>query len=142
LNFANAGAGVVNTLILGTAGGSRPRNRIGPLRQAVGPRGQAKKRGVAPQWARGVLCALDLSNDDRAARRRNAVQNLETVTVSFLSFSVSARIANLIFLVYISGAVTGGSLFALFRHATEAGAGRRYSITSSARASSVGEVIG
>jgi lipopolysaccharide assembly protein A len=44
-----------------------------------------------------------------------AVQNLETVTVSFLSFSISARIANLIFLVYISGAVTGGSLFALLR---------------------------
>jgi lipopolysaccharide assembly protein A len=44
-----------------------------------------------------------------------AVQNLETVSVSFLSFSVSARIANLIFLVYISGAVAGGSLFALLR---------------------------
>ena len=44
-----------------------------------------------------------------------AVQNLETVSVSFLSFSVSVRLANLIFLVYISGAVTGGSLFALLR---------------------------
>jgi hypothetical protein len=72
---------------------------------------QSKKRGVAPRWARGVLCALALSNDDRAARSRN--NHLRRV--SFLSFSVSARIANLIFLVYISGAVTGGSLFALLR---------------------------
>jgi putative membrane protein len=44
-----------------------------------------------------------------------AVQNLETVTVSFLSFSIRARIAILILLVYISGALTGSSLFALLR---------------------------
>jgi len=44
-----------------------------------------------------------------------AVQNLESVTVSFLGFSVSARMAVLVFVVYILGAATGGSLFALLR---------------------------
>jgi uncharacterized integral membrane protein len=44
-----------------------------------------------------------------------ALQNLETITVSFLGFSVSARIAILIFVVYVLGAATGGSLFALLR---------------------------
>jgi putative membrane protein len=44
-----------------------------------------------------------------------AVQNLETVTVSFLSFSIRAPIAFLILVVYMSGALTGGSLFALLR---------------------------
>jgi len=44
-----------------------------------------------------------------------ALQNLNTVTVSFLGFQVSARIAILIFIVYALGAATGGSLFALLR---------------------------
>lgn len=44
-----------------------------------------------------------------------AFQNLETVTISFLSCSIRARIAILILVVYISGALTGGSLFALLR---------------------------
>jgi lipopolysaccharide assembly protein A len=45
-----------------------------------------------------------------------ALQNLEAVTVSFLGFSVSARVAILVFVVYALGALTGGSLFALLRH--------------------------
>jgi lipopolysaccharide assembly protein A len=44
-----------------------------------------------------------------------ALQNLESVTVSFLGFSVGTRIAILIFIVYALGAITGGSLFALLR---------------------------
>ena len=44
-----------------------------------------------------------------------AFQNLETVTISFLNFSIRARIANLILVVYTSGALTGSSLFALLR---------------------------
>ena len=44
-----------------------------------------------------------------------AFQNLENVTVSFLGFSVGTRLAILIFGVYVLGAATGGSLFALLR---------------------------
>jgi lipopolysaccharide assembly protein A len=44
-----------------------------------------------------------------------AVQNLETVTVGFLGFSISARIALVVLAAYILGALTGGSLFALLR---------------------------
>jgi len=44
-----------------------------------------------------------------------ALQNLHTVTVSFLGFHISARIAILIFVVYALGAATGGSLYALLR---------------------------
>jgi len=44
-----------------------------------------------------------------------ASQNLEAVTVTFLGFSVTARIAILVFIVYFLGVVTGGSVFALLR---------------------------
>ena len=44
-----------------------------------------------------------------------AVQNLGAVTTSFLGFSVRAPLAILIAIVYVLGAVTGGSLFALLR---------------------------
>jgi hypothetical protein len=44
-----------------------------------------------------------------------AFQNLAIVTVSFLGVSISVRIAILVFVVYIFGAATGGSLFALLR---------------------------
>jgi lipopolysaccharide assembly protein A len=44
-----------------------------------------------------------------------ALQNLGTVTVSFLRFSISAPVAILVFIIYVLGAVTGGSLFALLR---------------------------
>ncbi len=48
-----------------------------------------------------------------------ALQNLESVTVSFLSFSVSTRVAILVFIIYVLGAATGGSLFALLRRSYE-----------------------
>ncbi len=44
-----------------------------------------------------------------------AVQNLETVTVSFLSMRVAAPLALLILIIYVLGAVTGSSLLALLR---------------------------
>jgi putative membrane protein len=43
------------------------------------------------------------------------LQNRDVVTISFLGFSVRAPLAILIAGVYVIGAVTGGSLFALFR---------------------------
>jgi lipopolysaccharide assembly protein A len=44
-----------------------------------------------------------------------ALQNLESVTVSFLGLSVRTPLAILVFIVYVLGAATGGSLFALLR---------------------------
>ena len=44
-----------------------------------------------------------------------ALQNLESVTVSFLGLSARTPLAILVFIVYVLGAATGGSLFALLR---------------------------
>ena len=44
-----------------------------------------------------------------------AVQNLEVVTMSLLHFQVRAPLALLTVVVYLLGAATGGSLFALLR---------------------------
>ena len=43
------------------------------------------------------------------------LQNRDVVTLSFLGFSIRAALAILIAVVYVIGAVTGGSLFALLR---------------------------
>ena len=43
------------------------------------------------------------------------LQNRDVVTMSFLGFSVRAPLAILIAAVYVIGAVTGGSVFALLR---------------------------
>jgi lipopolysaccharide assembly protein A len=48
-----------------------------------------------------------------------ATQNLQSVTVSFLNFRVSAPLAVLIALIYLLGMLTGGSLWALIRWALE-----------------------
>jgi uncharacterized integral membrane protein len=48
-----------------------------------------------------------------------AFQNFEVVTVSFLGFSIRIRMAILVFLVYVLGAVTGGTLFVLLRRTYE-----------------------
>ena len=42
-------------------------------------------------------------------------QNLGVVTMSFLGFSVRAPLAILAAVVYVLGAITGGSLYALLR---------------------------
>jgi uncharacterized integral membrane protein len=48
-----------------------------------------------------------------------AFQNLQSVTVGFLGFRVSAPLAVLVAVVYVLGMVTGGSLWSLFRWALE-----------------------
>jgi uncharacterized integral membrane protein len=58
-----------------------------------------------------------------------AFQNLDTVTVSFFAFGISAPIAILIFVVYALGAATGGSLFALLRRSYKGS--RRVHVNSS-----------
>jgi lipopolysaccharide assembly protein A len=44
-----------------------------------------------------------------------AFQNLDIVTMSFLGFSVRAPLAIVAAVVYLLGALTGGSLYALLR---------------------------
>lgn len=48
-----------------------------------------------------------------------AVQNLQSVTVSFLGFSMSSPLALLAAVIYVLGMATGGSLWALMRWAFE-----------------------
>ena len=48
-----------------------------------------------------------------------AFQNLQSVTVGFLNFRLSAPLAILIAVVYVLGMATGGSLWSLFRWALE-----------------------
>jgi putative membrane protein len=48
-----------------------------------------------------------------------ALQNFQSVTVSFLNFRLSAPLAILIALIYLLGMVTGGSLWALIRRTVE-----------------------
>lgn len=49
-----------------------------------------------------------------------AIQNLQVVSMAFLGFSVRAPIALLAIGVYVLGAITGGSLFALIRRSMQA----------------------
>ncbi len=44
-----------------------------------------------------------------------AFQNLEMTTMSFLGFSIRAPLALIAAVIYLLGAATGGSLFALVR---------------------------
>jgi lipopolysaccharide assembly protein A len=44
-----------------------------------------------------------------------ALQNLQIVSVSFLGLALSAPLALMVFVVYVLGAATGGSLYALLR---------------------------
>lgn len=44
-----------------------------------------------------------------------SAQNLEVITISFLGLSLRAPLALLVVIVYVLGAITGGSLFALLR---------------------------
>ena len=48
-----------------------------------------------------------------------AFQNLGGVTVSFLGLSLHVPVIILVFVVYVLGAATGGSLFALLRRSYE-----------------------
>jgi lipopolysaccharide assembly protein A len=42
-------------------------------------------------------------------------QNTDTVSVSFLTWAISAPLALLVFVVYVLGAMTGGKRYALLR---------------------------
>jgi uncharacterized integral membrane protein len=57
-----------------------------------------------------------------------ALQNLEIVTMSFLGANVRVPLALLVTIVYLAGAVSGGSLFALLRRSYE---GARGSVAAS-----------
>ena len=48
-----------------------------------------------------------------------AAQNFQMVTVSFLRISAQMPLALLVVIIYLLGAVTGGSLLALLRRAVE-----------------------
>ena len=48
-----------------------------------------------------------------------AIQNLQDVTVSFLTLKMSAPLAVLVMLVYVLGMFTGGSAWALIRWAID-----------------------
>ena len=48
-----------------------------------------------------------------------AVQNFQSVTVSFLNFRISAPHALVIAIIYLLGMVTGGGVWALMRRAFE-----------------------
>ena len=52
-----------------------------------------------------------------------AIQNLQSVTVTFLNLRMSVPLAVLIALVYVLGMATGGSLWAFFRWALEGSKG-------------------
>ena len=54
-----------------------------------------------------------------AATAAFALQNLQSVTVAFLNFRVSAPLAILIAVIYVLGMATGGSLWALIRRIVE-----------------------
>ena len=58
-----------------------------------------------------------------------ALQNFEIVTMSFLGFNARVPLAVLVGVIYILGAATGGSLFALLRRSYE---GSRRSVVGSA----------
>ena len=57
-----------------------------------------------------------------------ALQNFETVTISFLGFNARVPLALLVALAYLLGAATGSGLFALLRRSYE---GSRRSIMGS-----------
>jgi uncharacterized integral membrane protein len=48
-----------------------------------------------------------------------ALQNLDTVTTSFLGLSIRAPLALLVAVTYALGAITGGSVFALLRKSVQ-----------------------
>jgi len=48
-----------------------------------------------------------------------AWQNTQSVTIAFLGPGVSAPLALVVFVVYVLGAATGGSLYALLRRSVQ-----------------------
>ena len=48
-----------------------------------------------------------------------AIQNMQSVTVAFLNFRISAPLSVLVGVIYVLGMLTGGSVWALIRWALE-----------------------
>jgi lipopolysaccharide assembly protein A len=71
---------------------------------------QRKLKGAAMRWVYLAIVVVFL-----AAIVIFIVQNRELVTMSFLGFGVRAPLAILTAVVYVLGAITGGSLYALLR---------------------------
>ena len=72
------------------------------------------------RWERQIygLTLRMLGRDDEA---RDATQEtfIQNVTVSFLGLSVASPLALLVAVIYVLGALTGGSLYALLRRSIE-----------------------
>jgi uncharacterized integral membrane protein len=47
------------------------------------------------------------------------VQNTDTISISFLGSTLSAQLALIVLVVYVLGAATGGSLYALLRRSIQ-----------------------
>jgi lipopolysaccharide assembly protein A len=76
--------------------------------------------GAAMRWVYLIIIIVFV-----AALVIFGIQNLQTATMSFLGFSVSAPLVVLAVVVYVLGAITGGSLYALLRKSVrESRAGR------------------
>jgi len=66
------------------------------------------------RWVNAVVVAIFV-----VATLIFAVQNFQSVTVSFLNLKISAPHALMIAIIYLLGMVTGGSVWALMRRAFE-----------------------
>jgi uncharacterized integral membrane protein len=83
----------------------------GGLRVAQSP---DRRKGGAMRWIYLAVIILFV-----AAITIFAVQNFEIVTMSFLGFNARVPLALLVAVVYLLGAATGGSLYALLRRSYE-----------------------
>ena len=70
--------------------------------------------GAAMRWVYLIIVVVFV-----AALVIFGIQNLQTATMSFLGFSVSAPLVVVAVIVYVLGAITGGSLYALLRKSVQ-----------------------
>ena len=80
---------------------------------------RACDRPGPPKEADHALAPHDLIGVLVAATLIFAVQNLQSVTVSFLGLRIAAPLALLVAVIYLLGMVTGGSLWTLVRWAVQ-----------------------
>lgn len=66
------------------------------------------------RWLHGTVIVILI-----AATVVFAIQNLQSVTVSFLNLMIAAPLALLVVLIYLLGMVTGGSAWTLIRWAID-----------------------
>jgi lipopolysaccharide assembly protein A len=76
----------------------------------IGSSAARSATGAAMRWVYLIIVIVFV-----AALVIFGIQNLQTATMSFLGFSVSAPLVVLAVIVYVLGAITGGSLYALLR---------------------------